>query len=187
MTLKWINHILLFAVHCHHPGEASHQNREKVTKQILNKWTISVNIGKIIQFRRFKPWKMTFRAIQSNPALGSWLHHPWEGSCQNREKVRPVFWEKGVKCKKGTILTLWPVKMTIRAIQPNPSYPKEASNPNKATRSPEISREQVQKITPQFLLYIYWIWIPTVPIYNIKWEIIVLYSQIFFLEMLEIA
>ena len=58
---------------------------------------------------------------------------------------------------------------------------------NKATRSPEISREQVQKLTPQFLLYIYWIWIPTVPIYNIKWEIIVLYSQIFFLEMLEIA
>ena len=26
---------------------------------------------------------------------------------------------------------------------------------NKATRSPEISREQVQKLTPQFLLYIY--------------------------------
>ena len=25
---------------------------------------------------------------------------------------------------------------------------------NKATRSPEISREQVQKLTPQFLLYI---------------------------------
>ena len=28
---------------------------------------------------------------------------------------------------------------------------------NKATRSPEISREQVQKLTPQFFLYIYWI------------------------------
>ena len=28
---------------------------------------------------------------------------------------------------------------------------------NKATRSPEISREQVQKLTPQFVLYIYWI------------------------------
>ena len=26
---------------------------------------------------------------------------------------------------------------------------------NKATRSPEISREQVQKLTPQFVLYIY--------------------------------
>ena len=26
---------------------------------------------------------------------------------------------------------------------------------NKATRSPEISREQVQKLTPQFLLYLY--------------------------------
>ena len=26
---------------------------------------------------------------------------------------------------------------------------------NKATRSPEISREQVQRLTPQFLLYIY--------------------------------
>ena len=30
-------------------------------------------------------------------------------------------------------------------------------NNNKATRSPEISREQVQKLTPPFLLYIYWI------------------------------
>ena len=57
---------------------------------------------------------------------------------------------------------------------------KDFHDENKATRSPEISREQVQKLTPQFLLCIYWIWIPTVPIYNIKWEIIVLYSQIFF-------
>ena len=30
---------------------------------------------------------------------------------------------------------------------------------NKATRSPEISREQVQKLTPQFLLYRYIYWI----------------------------
>ena len=30
-----------------------------------------------------------------------------------------------------------------------------STNKNKATRSPEISREQVQKLTPQFLLYIY--------------------------------
>ena len=28
---------------------------------------------------------------------------------------------------------------------------------NKATRSPEISREQVQKLTPQILFCIYWI------------------------------
>ena len=28
---------------------------------------------------------------------------------------------------------------------------------NKATRSPEITRQQVQKLTPQFVLYIYWI------------------------------
>ena len=31
------------------------------------------------------------------------------------------------------------------------------STNNKATQSPEISREQVQKLTLQFLLYIYWI------------------------------
>ena len=30
------------------------------------------------------------------------------------------------------------------------------NNYNNATGSPEISREQVQKLTPQFLLYIYW-------------------------------
>ena len=43
--LEWFNQILLFTVHHHHPGEASCQNREKVTEQILNKWTISVKIG----------------------------------------------------------------------------------------------------------------------------------------------
>ena len=32
-------------------------------------------------------------------------------------------------------------------------------NNNKATRSPEISREQVQKLKPPFLLYIYMYWI----------------------------
>ena len=32
--------------YCHHPGEASYHNREKVTEeQILIKWTISVKIG----------------------------------------------------------------------------------------------------------------------------------------------
>ena len=44
-----------------------------------------------------------------------------------------------------------------------PSSEQYNIKPNKATRSPEISREQVQKLTPQFCVYIYWI--PTVPIY----------------------
>ena len=43
--LEWFNKILLFTVHVHHPGEASCQNKEKVSKQILNKWTINVKIG----------------------------------------------------------------------------------------------------------------------------------------------
>ena len=43
--LEWFNQILLFTVHHHHPGEASCQIREKVTEQILNKWTINVKIG----------------------------------------------------------------------------------------------------------------------------------------------
>ena len=43
--LERFNQILLFTVHCHHPGEASCQNKEKVTEQILNKWTINVKIG----------------------------------------------------------------------------------------------------------------------------------------------
>ena len=44
---------------------------------------------------------MTFRAIQSNPALGSWLD-PREGSCQNREKVTDQFLRKLSKVEKGT-------------------------------------------------------------------------------------
>ena len=71
--LEWFNQILLFTVHCHHPGEASCQNKEKITKPILNKWTINVKLEKSAKFRPLRPWKITFRAIQSNPALGSWL------------------------------------------------------------------------------------------------------------------
>ena len=39
-------------------------------------------------FRPFRPWKMTFRAIQ-------------EGSCQNREKVTDQFLRKLSKVQKG--------------------------------------------------------------------------------------
>ena len=45
--LEWFNQILFFTFHHHHPGEASCQTREKVTEQILNKWTISVKIGEV--------------------------------------------------------------------------------------------------------------------------------------------
>ena len=41
------------------------------------------------------------------------------------------------------------------ALQYLPSRAFGAAGDNKATRSPEISRVQVQKLTPQFLLYIY--------------------------------
>ena len=44
---EWFNQILLFTVHCHHPGEASCQNRGKVTEQISNKLTTSVKIGEV--------------------------------------------------------------------------------------------------------------------------------------------
>ena len=63
------------------------------------------------KFTPFRPWTITctFRAIQSYPALCSWLvelYHPWEISCQNREKVPDqLFWANGLKCKKGIILT----------------------------------------------------------------------------------
>ena len=43
--LEWFNQILLFTVRCHHPGEAPCQNKENVSKQILNKWTINVTRG----------------------------------------------------------------------------------------------------------------------------------------------
>ena len=91
-----------------------------------------------------------------------------------------------------------------------PIHIKLSPKVNKATRSPEISREQVQKLTPQCLLYIYigyrfplslsTIWGNHLPVKfptcistileklpppfkheeNIKWEIIVFYSQIVF-------
>ena len=51
----------------------------------------------------------------------------------------------------------------FRAVRPHHRADKCITRNNKATRSPEISREQVQKLTPQFLLYIYWLYIPTVP------------------------
>ena len=44
--------------------------------------------------------------------------------------------------------------MQCNAMQCNAKY-FIPPNKNKATWSPEISREQVQRLTPQFLLYIY--------------------------------
>ena len=35
------------------------------------------------------------------------------------------------------------------------TYAQGITMDNKATQSPEISRQQVQKLTPQFLFYIY--------------------------------
>ena len=43
-----------------------------------------------------------------------------EGSCQNREKVTDQFFEKMMLSAKRA--KFGPVKMTFRAIQPNPSY-----------------------------------------------------------------
>ena len=72
------------------------------------------------KFRLFRPWQMTFRAIQSNPALDSWLVPSLERFMPKyRKSYRPIFWENGLKCK---ILTFRPIEMTFRAIQPNHSY-----------------------------------------------------------------
>ena len=69
------------------------------------------------KFRTFRPWNMTFRAIQSNPPLGSWLVPSLEGSCQNREKVTDQFLRKCSKiCYNFDLL-----ERTFIAIQPNPS------------------------------------------------------------------
>ena len=89
-------------------------------------------LEKSSKFRPFRPWKLTFRAIQSNPALAELIstilgkvHAKIEKKLLTsflRKCYWPVFWENGVKCKKGQIWTVWPVIMTFRAIQPNPSY-----------------------------------------------------------------
>ena len=51
--------------------------------------------------------KKTFRAFQSNPALGSWLV-PSLGRFM--KKMRKSFWENCLKCKKGTNFDLLTVK-----------------------------------------------------------------------------
>ena len=77
------------------------------------------------KFRPFRPWKITFRAIQSNPALGMISTILGKVLAKIEKKLLTSFWENCLKCKKGTnldLLTFWPLKMTLRAIQPNPSY-----------------------------------------------------------------
>ena len=99
--LEWFNKTLLFPVYCHHPGEASCQNREKVTEHILNKWTISGKIGEVanLDLSELEKWHLE-RFNQIQLWVVNW-YHPWEGSCQNREKVTvQCFCENGVKCNK---------------------------------------------------------------------------------------
>ena len=48
-------------------------------------------------------------------------------------------------------------EMLVNFFRGNLPASEERLKTYKATRSPEISREQVQKQTPQFVLYIYWI------------------------------
>ena len=47
---------------------------------------------------------MTFRVIQSNPALGSTIAGKVHAKIE--KKLLTSFWENALKCKKGTILTL---------------------------------------------------------------------------------
>ena len=101
-------------------GKLHAKIKKKILKQILNKWTINVKIGESGKFRPFRPWKMTFRAIQSNPALGSWLVPSVGRFMPKEKKLLTRFWENCLKVQKGH--TFWPLKITLRAIQPNPSY-----------------------------------------------------------------
>ena len=74
---------------------------------------------------------MTFRMIQSNPSLHSLVSPSWGSFNQIQlwvvdnstipgkvhakiEKRLPTsFWENDLKCKKGTILTFWPLKKNL--------------------------------------------------------------------------
>ena len=50
------------------------------------------------------------------------------------------------------LMSLWDDSLHLKSSVVNVNN----HNENKATRSPEISRQQVEKLTPQFLFYIYW-------------------------------
>ena len=67
------------------------------------------------------------------------------------EKRLPTsFWENGLKCKKGTILTFWPLKMTIRAIQTSPSYGMLLM-PSQRSFMPKTVTEAFLRLTPPSL------------------------------------
>ena len=53
--------------------------------------------------KKCQNWKMTFRAIQSNPALISTI--PGKVHAKIEKKLLTSFWENALNCKKGTILT----------------------------------------------------------------------------------
>ena len=95
--LEWFNQILLFTVCCHHPGEASCQNRGEITYRF---W-INGQVSKLanLDLSDLEKWPLErFNQIQI------WVvhqYHPWEGSCQNREKVTDQFLRKCSKVQKG--------------------------------------------------------------------------------------
>ena len=57
--------------------------------------------------------------------------------------------------RDAMIIAITTTKIEKLWITSNRFVSNQRSMLNKATRSPEISREQVQRLTPQFLLYIY--------------------------------
>ena len=73
--------------------------RGKVTKTILNKWTISVKIGVAnLDLFDLEKWPLE----RFNQIL-FWVvdqYHPWEGSGQNREKFTDQFLRKCSKVQK---------------------------------------------------------------------------------------
>ena len=81
-------------------------NAIQVIRQILRKLAKSSKTAIFDVFRPFGPWKMTFRAIQSNPSFDSSLVSSLGSFMHNRKKVIKQFLRKLSASKKEAKLDL---------------------------------------------------------------------------------
>ena len=81
--LKRFNQTCLLTVHLYPSLAALWQNREKVTERFWRQMTSKCKKG---LFWPFRPWKMTFRAIQPNLSFDMWFMSPKRSFMPKKKK-----------------------------------------------------------------------------------------------------
>ena len=107
------------------------KNKEKLSNRF---WENCQKVEKYKHLTSFWPWKITFRAIHKINFLAV---HQYILLGKFHAKIgksyQTVFEKIASKWKMGQIWPLWPLKMTVRTIKPNPYFTVHGYHPKEAT------------------------------------------------------